>query len=441
MKLDILIKNIDFTLTMDNNNTVIKNGNIGIRDGKIEFVNIPDSQLADVEADRVIDGRHRLAMPGLVNAHTHCAMTLLRNYADDLPLEDWLFNKIIPVETTLSPEDIYWGTKLGIIEMIKSGTTSFADMYIHMDEVARAVMESGIRANLSRSPFFFHGGSTNELIDECQDCFDYHRKWDGAGEGRIKVYIEVHSTYLFDEGTLRASAELAKSCGTGIHIHVLETLNEVEESKRKYGAGSVEVCEKFGILDVPVIAAHCVYVTDSDMDIFKAKGVSVAHNPTSNLKLGSGIARIPQMLEKGLNVAIGTDGTASNNNLNMFEEMHIAALLHKGTNRNPALVSAVDALRMATVNGAEAIGFKDEVGRIEKGMKADIILLDIDKPHLFPINNPVSATVYSAQGSDVDTVIIDGKIVLENGNLTTIDEELVKHKVGKISERISGAKI
>ena len=177
------------------------------------------------------------------------------------------------------------------------------------------------------------------------------------------------------------------------------------------------------------------------MDIFKAKGVSVAHNPTSNLKLGSGIARIPQMLEKGLNVAIGTDGTASNNNLNMFEEMHIAALLHKGTNRNPALVSAVDALRMATVNGAEAIGFKDEVGRIEKGMKADIILLDIDKPHLFPINNPVSATVYSAQGSDVDTVIIDGKIVLENGNLTTIDEELVKHKVGKISERISGAKI
>ncbi len=439
MKLDILIKNLDFILTMDEGNTVIKNGNIGIKDGKIEFVNIPDSQLSSMEAERVIDGRHRLAMPGLVNTHTHCAMTLLRNYADDLPLEEWLFNNIIPVETTLKPEDIYWGTMLGIIEMIKSGTTSFADMYIHMDHVAKAVLESGIRANLSRSPFFFHGGSTDELIDECQECFDYFKKWDGTGNGRIKVYIEVHSTYLFNEETLRASAELAKSCGTGIHIHILETLHEVEASKRKYGAGSVEVCEKFGILDVPVIAAHCVYITDADMDVFREKGVGVAHNPTSNLKLGSGIARVPEMLRKGVNVAIGTDGTASNNNLNMFEEMHIAAILHKGTNRNPALVSAAEALRMATVNGAEAIGFKDEIGRIEKGMKADIILLDIDKPHLFPINNPLSAVVYSAQGSDVDTVIIDGKVILDKGNLTTIDEELVKHEVGRIVERIAGA--
>lgn len=274
------------------------------------------------------------------------------------------------------------------------------------------------------------------MVKDTQSCFAYYKNWNNSASGRIKVYIEVHSVYLFDAESLRESAEIAKQLDTGIQIHVLETLREREESIKEYGMNSAEACAEYGIFDVPVIAAHCVHVSDSDMDILKSKGVNVAHNPTSNLKLGSGIARIPHLLEKGINVSIGTDGTASNNNLNMFEEMHIAALIHKGAGRNPLLVNAEQAIRMATLNGAAAAGFGDETGCIRAGMKADLILLDTDKPHFHPMGDPMSAIVYSAQGADVDTVIIDGNIVMENRQLKTIDEELVKRKVGEITKRI-----
>jgi 5-methylthioadenosine/S-adenosylhomocysteine deaminase len=433
--MNILIRDAAI-ITADEGKNYIEKGSIGIKDNIIEFVEPADKSVSGFNADKVIDGKNSLVMPGLVNTHTHCAMTVLRNFANDLALEEWLFNKIFPAEARLTPEDIYCGTLHGIAEMIKSGTTTFADMYLQMDEVARAVAETGIRANLSKSPLAFNVGEKRETIDETTECFKYHKNWNNWGNGRIKVFIEVHSAYLFDENTLRSSAQIAKELNTGIQIHLLETLKERKESILRYGKNSAEVCLECGIFDVPVIAAHCVHLSDSDIEILKSKDVSVAHNPTSNLKLGSGIASVPRMLERGINVSLGTDGAASNNNLDMFEEMNLAALIHKGVSMNPEVVSARQAIRMATVNGSKAAGFGSEVGPIKKGMKADLIILNIDKPHLYPLNDPESAIVYAAQGADVETVIVDGNILMENRQLTTIDEEKVKYKVREISTRI-----
>lgn len=434
--MNILLKNIGI-ITVDGDNKFIKNGNLGIKDGLIDFVDAAEEVVNSFKADKVIDGKNKLVMPGLVNAHTHSAMTIFRNYAGDLTLEEWLFEKIIPAEGKLTPEDVYWGTMLGIAEMIKSGTTCFADMYLHMDEVVKAVEETGIRANISKGPITSSVRGKGLTVD-VEGCTQFYKSWHNKGNGRIKVYVEIHSAYLFDEESLRGAAALAKELGTGIHIHILETAKEKEICAEKYGMNSPEVCLKCGIFDVPVFAAHCVHLTDEEMDLFRSRGVNVVHNPTSNLKLGSGIARVPLMLDKGLNICLGTDGASSNNNMDLFEEMNLAALLHKGYNRNPVLVNAQQALRMATVNGAKAIGFDGEVGSIKKGMKADLIILDTDKPHYFPMNDAVSAVVYTGQGADVDTVIIDGNILMENRELKTIDEEKVKYKVKEAAERILG---
>jgi 5-methylthioadenosine/S-adenosylhomocysteine deaminase len=435
--MNILIKNIDVVTCVDSN-MVIKNTNIGIKGNCIDFIGTNEDILKGFKVDVVIDGRNKLAMPGLVNTHTHCAMTILRNYANDLPLEDWLFNNIIPTEAKLTEEDIYWGTMLGMAEMIKSGTTTFTDMYYHMDTVAKAVTETGMRANLSRNAFKFIGSDSEMVRNQVPVCVDYFKNWHNSANGRIKVYVEIHSVYLCDETGLTGSAQLAKELGTGIHIHLLETKKEREEGILRYGSDPAEVCLKTGVFDVPVIAAHCVHLSESNFDILSSKGVSVAHNPTSNLKLGSGIANVPMMLNKGINVTLGTDGAASNNNLDMFEEMHIAALIHKGVQMQPTLVNAEEVLKMATVNGAKAIGFEGEIGQIREGLKADIILIDMDKAHIAPVNDLIPALTYCVHGSDVDTVIVDGNILMENRILKTIDEEKVKSKVKEISNRVLG---
>jgi len=432
MKLDLLIKNVDI-ITMDDRNMVIHNGFLGISDGRISYLSqkLPENAAFKKE----LDGKGMLAMPGLVNTHTHSAMTLMRNYADDIALESWLFDNIFPVEAKLTDKDVYWGTMLGIAEMLRSGVTAFADMYMFMDEVARAVTETGIKANLCKSPVQFFEGGELKRLDKSQGTVDYYNQYHNSAQGRIKVFVEIHSTYMFNERTLANAASLAKQLNTGIHIHLLETTAEVESSKRDYGMTSVEICKKTGVLDVPVLAAHCVHLTDGDLEILKEKGVSVAHNPASNLKLGSGIARIPEMLERGINVCLGTDGAASNNNLNMFEEMNLAALVHKGTAMDPQLMKAATVLRMGTANGAKAIGFED-TGMLAEGMKADIILIDTDKPHFYPKNNPLSTVVYSAQASDVDTVIVDGNILMQNRQFTGIDEEKIKYEVQALSGRL-----
>ncbi len=431
--MDILIKNADI-ISCDGISKPEK-AHIGIKDGIIKLIGKDEEHINGYKVKKVIDGSGKIVMPGLVNAHTHSAMTVLRNFANDLSLEEWLFNNVFPAEAKLMPEDVYWGAMLGITEMIKSGTTAFADMYFYMEEVVKAVLESGIRANLSQSTYKVNG---EKLIDETSKCIELYKNWNNRADGRIKVYIEVHSVYLLDEEKLRISADIARELNTGIHIHILETLNEIEESVRKYGMNSIEICCETGIFNVPIIAAHCVHLSENDMNILKQRGVSVAHNPASNLKLGSGIAKVPELMERGIDVCLGTDGAASNNNLNMFEELHLAALIHKGVHRNPLVVNAKDILRMATTNGAKALGFADETGMIKEGMKADIIMIDIDKPHLCPVNDPISAIVYSAQGSDVDTVIVDGRILMEKGELKTIDEEKVKYMVREIAKRVLG---
>ncbi len=326
---------------------------------------------------------------------------------------------------------------LGISEMIKSGITAFADMYMFMDEVARAVTETGIKANLCKSPIQFFEDGQLKRLDKSQGTIDYYNSYHNSAEGRIKVFVEIHSVYMFNENTLRNAARLAKQLNTGIHIHLLETVSEVESSKKDYGMTSIEICSETGVLDVPVMAAHCVHLSDSDLRIMKEKKASVVHNPTSNLKLGSGIARVPEMMDMGINVCLGTDGAASNNNLNMFEEMNLAAILHKGVAMNPQLMKAQDVLRMGTVNGARAIGF-DDTGILSEGMKADIILVDTDKPHFYPKNDPMAMMVYSAQASDVDTVMVDGNILMKNREFTHIDEEKIKFEVDALSKRLLG---
>ena len=434
--MNILLKDIGI-ITANGADHFIENGYLGIKDGVIEFVGKTASSAENFKADKVINGKNRLVMPGLVNAHTHSAMTIFRNYGGDLTLEEWLFGKIIPAEGKLSPKDVYWGSMQGIVEMIKSGTTCFADMYLHIDETVKAVEETGIRANISRGPITSNVRG-NGLTVDTQGCTEFFKTWNNKANGRIKVSIEIHSAYLFDMESITGAASLAKELGTGIHIHILETSKEKEICAEKYGMNSPELCLKCGVLEVPVFAAHGVHLSDEEMDLFKSKGVSIVHNPTSNLKLGSGIARVPLMLDKGLNVCLGTDGASSNNNMNLLEEMNLAALLHKGYNQNPVLINANQAIRMATVNGARAIGFGDEVGCIQKGMKADLIILDIDKPHYHPMNDALSAVVYTGQGADVDTVIIDGNIIMENRELKTIDEEKVKYQVNAIAKRILG---
>jgi len=428
----ILIEGID-VLTADPAAEYIRNADIGIADDRIEFIVPAGQRVPDFIPDRKINGKNMLAMPGMVNAHTHCAMTLMRNAADDLPLHKWLFEKIFPIEDRLTDDDVYWGTRLAAAEMIKSGTTALADMYLHMDAAARGIVDTGMRVNLSKSPLEFHSEGGLKADDVFDDVRTYFKNWNGKYNGRIRVYLEVHSTYLFDWPSLIRASELAKELGTGIHIHLLETARERKESFEKHEKSSVEICAETGIFDVPVIGAHLVHIDEEDIRILKQYGVNAAHNPTSNLKLGSGISPVHKMLDAGVNVALGTDGTASNNNLNMFEEMHLAALIHKGVAQDPELVTARQAFMMATVNGSRAVGFGDETGILKPGMKADMILLDMDKPHLCPVNDPFSAVVYSAQASDVDTVIVDGNILMEKRELKTIDEERVMFEVRKHS--------
>ncbi len=433
--MNILIEGID-VLTANPAAEYVKNADIGIEEDRISFIAPSGHMPRAFKFDKRISGRRKLAMPGLVNAHTHCGMTVMRNAADDLPLHKWLFEKIFPIEDKMTDKDVYWGTQLGAAEMIRSGTTTFADMYLYMDAAANAVYETKMRANLSRSPLEFHSDGGLRAIDAFNEFRSFHREWNGKANGRIKVYVEVHSTYLFDIESLKKAANLARELQAGIHIHILETAKEREDSFKKYGKSPVEICVETGIFDVPVIGAHFVHVSDEDIKILNLYGVHAVHNPTSNLKLGSGISPVPAMLNAGVNVALGTDGAASNNNLNMFEEMHLAALIHKGAAQNPELVTARQTFMMGTANGARALGIEKETGAIKAGMKADIVLLDIDKPHICPLNNPHSAIVYSAQGGDVDTVIVDGTVLMENRELKTIDEERVKFEANTIAKRL-----
>ncbi len=387
---------------------------------------------AGFTADQVIDGTDKLVIPGLINCHTHSYMSFMRNVADDLSFMDWLFGTIDPIEQQMTDEDTYWGANLAIIEMMKSGTTCFNDMQMNIHQTTRAVKESGMRAAICRGLV----GSGNDEAGQMRLRQAYEERDAAADCDRLTFKLGPHAPYTCDDEFLKIVAAEAKRENMGIHIHLSESESEISQIQEKYGCTPIALAEKCGIFDVPAIAAHCVQVTDEDIEILKRKDVSVVTNPASNMKLGNGFAPIAKMLDAGVNVCLGTDGAASNNCLNMFHELSLLTLIHKGMGKTPQCVSAKEGFRIATINGAKALGLEKEIGSIEVGKKADLAILDLNTPSLTPRNNLIAGLSYSANGSEVDTVIINGKVTMENRKILTMDEKLVYAKIQDIIVRM-----
>ncbi|WP_378952237.1 amidohydrolase [Pelosinus sp. sgz500959] len=410
------------------------NGEVTLADVAIDdtiIVQVGDIS-TDWHADQIIDCTNLLAVPGFVNTHTHAAMSLFRGYADDMQLMDWLEKKIWPAEANLVAEDVYWGTLLANAEMIKSGTTTFSDMYFHMPQVAQAVADSGMRAVLARGMAGVAPNANQALIESEAFFNDYHNSADGC----ITVMLGPHAPYTCPPEYLKRVVTLSQRLGAEIHIHLAETIGEVEECQKKYSKSPIALMKELGVLDCGVLAAHCVHLSSEDIEIMKEANVRVAHNPGSNMKLASGIAPVAQMLSAGLCVGLGTDGTASNNNLDMLEEIRLAAMLHKVQALDPLLIPAKTAINMGTSYGAQALGLGMVTGTIAPGFKADITLFNMHAPHWYPRHDRLSLLAYSASGSDVHTVLINGKVILDNKRLTTIDEEQVMYEANKRGLRL-----
>ncbi len=384
------------------------------------------------QAEKIIDGTDRLVIPGLINCHTHSYMAFMRNIADDLSFNDWLFGTIDPIEQRMSDEDTYWGACLAILEMMKSGTTCFNDMQMNIHQTTRAVRESGMRAVICRG---LVGEGDNEAGSvRLREAYEER---DAASDcDRLSFLLGPHAPYTCDEAYMRIVAAEARKNHMGIHIHLSESQSEIEQIREQYGCTPIEMADRNGLFDVPAITAHCVQATEHDLDILKEKGVSVVTNPASNMKLGNGFAPVPAMLKKGINVCLGTDGAASNNSLNMFQELRLLTLIHKGVRRTPQCISAREGLRIATINGAKALGMETEIGSIEVGKKADLAILNLNTPSLNPRNNLIAGLAYSANGSEVETVIIDGQITMENRQVLTMDEALIYEKVNEIAAKL-----
>lgn len=405
-----------------------ENQNIAIDSDKI--IGFPDAPIHELY-DEIIDGKNMLALPGFVNTHNHIAMTVFRSYADDMQLMDWLEKKIWPAEDKLDSDVVYAQTMLGIAEMIRCGTTSFADMYFFMDDVAKAVQESGIRACLCRGMT----GITPNAQQALRESKEFYQTWNNQADGRITVMLGPHAPYTCPPDYLRQVVDLAHELGAEIHIHLSETKGEVETIQKQYGKSPIALMDELGILDCGCLAAHCVWVDDADMDIMAKKHVRVAHNAGSNLKLASGIAPVPQMLKKGITVGLGTDGASSNNNLDIMEEMHLAALIHKANTLDPIVIPAETAVNMLTEGGAKCLNYKN-IGKLEAGYKADITLVDREGLHWYPKNDTMSLLAYSANSFDVDTVLVDGNVLLRNKEFTTLDIEKIKSEAERTKNKL-----
>lgn len=426
--MSILIKNANI-IPMTEANSVIEKGYLIIEGDRITAVGSQEPPIGSYT--QIIDATNHLVLPGFVNAHTHAAMTLLRGYADDLPLMEWLETKIWPLEAKLTGEDVYWGTMLAIVEMIKSGTTCFADMYFFMDQVARAVEDSGIRAVLSRGMVGV-GPENQAALEESRALVT---DWSGKAQGRISFKLGPHAPYTCPPDYLQKVMALAAELNIGLNIHIAETLTEFEDIKRIYGRTPVVHLASLGLFAYPTVGAHCVHVTEEEIQILAQHKVGVVHNPESNMKLASGIAPVPAMLKAGIPVALGTDGASSNNNLDMLQEMRSCALLHKVNSYDPTVIPAYQALEMATVNGCQALGLP-EVGVIQAGYKADLILVSLQEAHMIPRYDIIANLVYAGQAADVQTVIINGQVVMENRIIKTFDEQEVLTQAKRAAERL-----
>lgn len=422
--MSILFKNVYLTEKYGYGSTV----NLLVDGERIAYIG---KDLPQVSADKVVEANGNLLLPAFYNAHCHSAMTLFRGYGDDLPLSRWLNEKIFPAEDRLNEERVYYGSLLAIAEMIKGGTVSFSDMYFFLDSTAEAVKESGIKANLSRSIVSFDPNIDVENDSRIAEAIDVFKRWHMQCDGRIRIDMSLHAEYTNVEKCCRYLGELARELGTGIQLHASETESEHKECIERHGVTPMKFFENMGVLDVPVTAAHCVWIEDEDIEIMKKHGVTAAHNPVSNLKLGSGIMPYRKMKDMGVNVALGTDGAASNNRLSILRELQYATLIHKGAELDPTVTLARDAIDMATVNGAKSQGRLD-CGEIKVGNRADIILIDMDSLNNIPFYDLESTVCYSACDSDVLMTVCDGRILYENGSYTSIDEERLRREAKSV---------
>ncbi|WP_295919120.1 amidohydrolase [uncultured Anaerovibrio sp.] len=398
----------------------VKETDIAVKDTKILAIgDIP----ADFKAERTIDGSNHFAVPGFVNGHTHASMTMLRSYGDDMELMDWLNNRIWPTEAKMVEKDIRVGGELALLEMIKTGTTAYADMYgPHMESVIEATIKAGIRGVIARGAIGLFPAGRQILEDNVKLFENYH----GAGDGLITIMMGVHAPYTCPPEFCEYARELAVKHQIPIHIHMNETQAEIKQLQEQYGKRPFKYIEDTGLFELPAIAAHCVWLDDEDIAIMKKHNISAIHNPGSNMKLASGVSPVPRLLKERVNVALGTDGASSNNNLDMLEEVRLAALLHKVNELDPLAVPAKVALQLGTENGAKAL-LLDKVGKLAPGYKADIVLYDMNRAEWCPRHDLVSLLVYSASSSSVDAVICDGKVIMEKGEVLTLDEERILH--------------
>lgn len=419
-------------LTLDNAALQIQRGNLLIEDDKITQLDkmaTVDANFSDYE---IINGSHRLYLPGLINTHGHSAMTLLRGVSDDVGLQDW-FDSIWPLEAKFTADMAAKGSLLAIAEMIKGGTTCFVDMYDHMDQIATGVARSGMRACLTRGVIGL--GTKPEWLAKIKEAKNFANNWHGQCDNRITTMMSPHAPYTCPPEVMEKLVDIAHELNLPIHTHLAETQQEIVVCEEQYGIRPVDYLEKYHFFSRPNLLAHVIYVNPAEITKLAHYKAHISHNPGSNLKLGSGIAPVTQFIAKNMLVALGTDSAASNNNLDMFEEMRLAALIHKGNLQDPRAVSAAQVLEMATINGANALWLND-IGALAPGMKADIIAIDIDQPHFYPQTNLISQLVYSASAKDVTDVWVDGRPLMRNKELLTLDEEKIKREFASCYEKL-----
>ena len=414
---------------------VVERGYAVLSGGRIEAIAPGDAPEQAGPFDDTVDGRNRLLLPGFINAHGHAAMSLLRGFADDMPLETWLRERIWPAEDRLTPADVRIGTELAMLEMIETGTTTFTDMYFHTDQTAEAALSAGMRAVLGRGIVSVSGRFERMLADSEALIRTYHN----AGGGLVRMTLAPHALYTCPPAYIRKILPAAERTGVPLQIHIAETAAEAADAMREYGMTPVAALAQSGLFHHPVTAAHCVHATDADIATMAAYGVRIAHNPGSNLKLGSGVAPLQKFLAAGIAVGLGTDSAASNNKLDLYEEMRLAALLHKGVDRNACAVGARAALSLAAAGGADALFLPGDLGRLSPGAPADLQLLDISGPRYAPRHNLLAHAVYSSCGADVTDVFVAGKALYRRREFLTIDRERTLFEAERIGVRLRRA--